>query len=279
MKSLRARLAYDLDLAGRSPSTRRIYLAAIQEFTAFQGHSPAESGQDDVRAWVRELGHRGLSTSRFRHHVSALKFLYARTLGRPSVVSFLASPKRKSVMPKVLAATELARILQALTEPKYRAFFALLYATGLRLGEACLLETSDIDAARGVVHVRHGKGRKERVVMLTPRTLGMLRTYWRFVRPPAPWLFASRRGGRLNAEVARKALKEAAAAAGLAKRVTPHVLRHTFATHLLEAGTDLRVIQALLGHESIRTTARYAHVSLEVISKTPSPFDRLDFRF
>lgn len=278
MKSWRARMAHDLDLAGRSPSTRRIYLSAIAEFAAFQRRSPAEVDQDDIRAWVRDLGQRELSASRFRHHVSALKFLYARTLGRPNLVRFLCSPKRKSSVPDVLAAEDLARVLRALTEPKYRAFFALLYATGLRLSEGCLLQTSDIDAARGVVHVRHGKGRKERIVMLTARTLSMLRTYWRFVRPPGPWLFASRRGGHLNAEVARKALKEAVTSVGLTKRVTPHVIRHSFATHLLEAGTDLRVIQVLLGHESIRTTARYTRVSLELISKTPSPFDRLDFR-
>ena len=125
--------------------------------------------------------------------------------------------------------------------------------------------------------MRHGKGGKERAVMLTPRLLETLRSYWRFVRPARPWLFASAHGKHLNAEVARSALKHAAAAAGIKKAVTPRVLRHSFATHLLESGTDLRVIQVLLGHESIRTTARYTRVSLEMISKTPSPFDRLDF--
>ena len=177
----------------------------------------------------------------------------------------------------VLTGEEVARLLKQLIEPKYRVFFTLLYATGLRLNEACQLQTTDIDARRGLVHVRQAKGGKERVVMLGPRMLSTLRAYWRFVRPPSPWLFASTRGGPLSAEVARRALKRAAEAAQLTK-VTPRALRHSFATHLLEDGTDLRVIQVLLGHESIRTTARYVRVSLEMISKTPSPFDRLPFQ-
>ena len=166
-------------------------------------------------------------------------------------------------------------VLRALREPKYRVFFSLIYATGLRLWEASQLETRDIDAERGVICVRHGKGRQERLVTLGARLLGILRAYWKFTRPPAPWLFATSRGTPVSPEVARNALKRAAAEAGLAKRVTPHVLRHCFATHSLEAGTDLRVVQVLLGHRSIRTTARYAHVSTEVISAAGSPLDRL----
>jgi integrase/recombinase XerD len=130
---------------------------------------------------------------------------------------------------------------------------------------------------RGVLRVRAGKTHKERAVPLTPALLQTLRTYWRIVRPTPPWLFASRRGTHLSAAVARSALGQAARAAGLERRVTPHVLRHSFATHSLEAGVDLRIIQVALGHGSIRTTARYTTVSLEMLSKTPSPFDRLDF--
>lgn len=275
MDSERARFADDLDLAGHSASTQRIYLAAVCEFAAFRGAALADMDQEDVRTWVRELRTRGLSAQRLRQHFSALKFLYARTLGRPNVTSFLSWPKDRKRAQAALAPEEVARLLRALLEPKYRVFFMLLYATGLRLNEACQLTTADIDSDRGLVHIRRGKGGKERAVMLTPRLLEALRTYWRFVRPPFPWLFASARGTHLSAEVARLALKRAAAAAGLTK-VTPRVLRHSFATHLLEGGTDLRVIQVLLGHESIRTTARYTRVSLEMISKTPSPFDRLD---
>jgi len=277
MDSERASLAQDLELAGHSVSTQRIYLAAVCAFATFRGRALADMDQDDVRAWIYELLARGLSAQRLRQHFSALKFLYSRTLGRPGVTSFLSWPKDERRLQVVLTAQDVARLLRGLLDPKYRVFFTLLYATGLRLNEACQLRTDDIDAEHGLVHVRRGKGGKERAVMLTPRLLNALRTYWRFVRPPSPWLFASGRGTHLNAEVARLALKRAAVVAGLTK-VTPRVLRHSFATHLLEAGTDLRVIQVLLGHESIRTTARYTRVSLEMISNTPSPFDRLDFQ-
>jgi site-specific recombinase XerD len=176
----------------------------------------------------------------------------------------------------LLSAIEVERLLAALDSARFRVFFTVVYATGLRLGEACRLETRDIDAARGVIHVRQGKGGKDRLVMLSARLYAILRAYWAHERPPAPWLFASRTTGRhLNADVARKAIKLAAARAGLEKKITPHVLRHCFATHLLEGGTDLRVIQVLLGHDSIRTTTRYAQVSTALISSTSSPLERL----
>jgi site-specific recombinase XerD len=151
----------------------------------------------------------------------------------------------------------------------------MIYATGLRMSEACRLETQDIDAARGVVHVRHGKGGRGRMVMLRPRLLATLREHWRAERPQSPWLFASQWGGPINPNTARKALRRAAESAGLTKRVTPHVLRHSFATHLLEQGTDLRVIQVLLGHSSIATTTRYVRVSAALIAATASPHDLL----
>jgi len=150
-----------------------------------------------------------------------------------------------------------------------------MYATGVRLVEACRLETRDIDATRGVIHVRNGKGGSERLVTLGPRLLDTLRSYWKFVRPPSPWLFASARGTHLSLEVARTALRLACAQAGIARRITPHVIRHCFATHMLEAGAELRIIQVLLGHRSIRTTTRYAHVSAEMISNALSPLDCL----
>jgi len=276
MNGLRKRMAQDLVLAGFAERTQQIYLHAVTDFADHVGQSPAASGQEQVRAWVQHLSERRLSAQRMRQHFAALKFLYAKTLGRPEVISFLSWPRDAPGLPFVLSAVEVSRLLQALREPKYRVFFTLIYATGLRLSEASQLETRDVDSARGLIHVRHGKGRKERLVTLGARLLGTLRTYWQFVRPPAPWLFASSRGTHVNPEVARCALRHAAARAGLDARVTPHVLRRCFATHLLEAGTDLRRIQVVLGHCSIRTTARYAQVSPEMISKTPSPFDRLD---
>lgn len=278
MDSSLARFADDLDLAGRSPSTKRIYLAAAHDLAAFHDRSPSQLGADDVRAWVQALRGRGLSPQRVRHHLSALKFLYAKTLGLPGTVSFLSFPKDRQRLPTVLSVDEVRRLLAAVREPKFRVFFAFLYATGLRLGEACAVQTCDIDAERGLLRVRAGKTHTERAVALTPALIQTLRTYWRFVRPSPPWLFASRRETPLCPGVARNALRSAAQIAGLRCRVTPHVLRHAYATHALEAGTDLRIIQVTLGHRSIRSTARYASVSLEMLSKTPSPFDRLGFR-
>jgi site-specific recombinase XerD len=278
MNGLTQRMAQDLELAGCAERTRSIYVHSVMDFATYGGRSPADADQEDVRAWVRHLSARNLSAQRLRQHFAALKFLYAKTLGRPEVVSFLSWPRDVPRPPFVLSAAEVSRLLRALREPKYRVFFTLIYATGLRLGEASQLETRDIDSARGIIHVRNGKGRQRRLVTLSSRLLVTLRTYWKFVRPPAPWLFASARGSHVNPEVARCALRRAAASAGFDVRVTPHVLRHCYATHLLEAGTDLRLVQVVLGHRSIRTTARYAHVSPEMISKTPSPFDWLDLR-
>ena len=275
MEIVLEQMGADLELAGYAERTRATYLRAVEALAIFHGRSPAVMGQPELREWVGHLAGRGLSAQRRRQHHAALRFLYARTLGRPELTAFLSWPRDSERLSPVLAPAEIERLLRTLRVPKYRVFFTLLYATGLRLREACLLETRDIDAVRGIIRVRHGKGRQERVVMLSVRLLGILRAYWRFERPSAPWLFASSRGTPLNAEVARRALKRAAAELGLAVHVTPRLFRHCFATHLLEAGTDLRVIQALLGHRSIRTTARYARVSTELISRTESPIDWL----
>lgn len=275
METLKASMTQDLKLAGFSDSTRSIYLRAVLEFAQFLARSPAEIGQPEVRTWVEHLTARGLSAQRRRQHFAALKFLYARTLGRPEVTAFLSWPKDAQRLPVVICRGDVERLLRAFREPKYRVFFTLMYATGLRLVEACRLETRDIDATRGVIHIRNGKGGSERLVTLGPRLLDTLRSYWKFVRPPSPWLFASARGTHLSPEVARTALRLACAQAGIARRITPHVIRHCFATHMLEAGAELRIIQVLLGHRSIRTTTRYAHVSADMISNAVSPLDCL----
>jgi site-specific recombinase XerD len=274
MESVLAQMKSDLELAGYARRTRAAYINSVRDFAHFHRRSPDLLGQNDVRAWATHLSARHLSAQRRRQHHAALRFLYGRTLARPEVTAFLSWPRDAEHLSTVLAPSEIERLLRALRQPKYRVFFTLLYATGMRLREACLLETSDIDAARGVIHVRNAKGGRERLVMLGARLLGLLRAYWKFVRPPAPWLFASSRGTPVNPEVARNALKRAAVDAGLAA-VTPRTLRHSFATHLLESGTDLRVIQVLLGHRSIRTTARYARVSTELIARTESPIEKL----
>jgi site-specific recombinase XerD len=222
-----------------------------------------------ARLQKNKLGPQGL-----RQHFAALKFLFGRTLGRPQDVAFLSWPKDPKRLPEILTAEQVSALLGALESAKYRVFFTTLYATGMRLGEAARLEPRDIDATRGVIHMRHGKGKKERLVTLSPRLLEILRAYWKQERPSAPYLFPTQKGRALDLDFARRVLHKAAAAAGL-KKVTPHILRHSFATHLLDAGTELRVIQVLLGHDNIQTTTRYARVSTTLLSKAKSPLDRL----
>jgi site-specific recombinase XerD len=266
----------DLQLAGYVEDTQQRYLKTIQHFAEFHRRSPEKLGQSDVRQWVEQLTAPGtLSPQRLNQHFAALRFLYGKTLGRPDVVSFLSSPKKPQHLPTVLSPEEVARVLDAIVELKYRVFFTTLYATGLRVSEACQLRTEDIDAGRGVIHVRNGKGRKDRMVGLGLSLLTLLRMYWKQERPPAPWLFASRNGGYLKAETAREALFMAAKQAGLAKRVTPHILRHCYATHLIEQGTQLRVVQAMLGHARPESTAHYTRVSAGLIAKVKSPLDCL----
>jgi integrase/recombinase XerD len=274
MTKLRAQMMQDLELGGYAETTRAHYLRSIAQFAKFHGRSPADLHQPEVRQWVRHLMGQGLSTQRLRQHFAALRFCYGKTLARPAETAFLSWPKDAEKLPVVLSEEQVHRLLDALEKPRFRVFFITMYATGLRISETCRIQTRDIDAARGVIQVC-GKGGKERLVMLSPRLLVILRAYWKHARPPAPWLFAGRTGRPIAAAVARNALARAAAAAKLDKKVTPHVLRHSFATHLLEAGTDLRVIQVLLGHGSIRATTRYTRVSASLITKTKSPLDRL----
>jgi site-specific recombinase XerD len=272
---LRDKMMQDLRLAGYALKTQKTYLECIGLFAQFCWE-PAQADQDGVRAWVAQLEKSKVGPQRLRQHFAALKFLFGKTLARPEQVAFLSWPKDPKRLPTVLSASQVSALLDALESPKYRVFFTTLYATGLRLKEACHLKTTDIDAARGVIHVRIAKGGKERLVMLSPKLLAILRAYWKQERPAAPYLFPTKTKRPLDPDMARRVLHRAAAAAGLnSKEVTPHVLRHSFATELLESGADLRVIQVLLGHDNIQTTTRYARVSAALVSKAKSPLDRL----
>ena len=208
--------------------------------------------------------------------VCALRFLYRVTLGRGDLVPEIPFPRGVKKLPTVLSPDEVARLLRAVRQPKHRAVLMTIYAAGLRISEALALKVSDIDSERMVIHVRQGKGRKDRTVMLSPQLLNVLREHARRVRP-RDWLFTGRRHDQpLHATAIQRACAEACKAAGLSKHATVHTLRHSFATHLLEAGTDLRLIQTLLGHNSIKTTAIYTHVSAQRLHATPSPLDRLE---
>lgn len=268
------RLAWDLEFAGRAARTRKVYLADARAFAAFSGRSPEALGQAEVRAWVEHLVAAGTSPSRLRQHLSALVFLYRRTLGRSEVVSFFAWPKDAVRLPVVLSVGEVARLLAAVEGEAYRMLFRTMFAAGLRIREACRLQVSDLDAERGVIRVL-GKGGVERHAALHPRLLAALRRHWREARPVPPWLFTGRAGRPLDPDQARKVFKAAVRNSGLAKRATPHALRHTYATLLLEQGTDLRVIQALLGHATLRSTERYLHVATHLLTASADPLELL----
>jgi integrase/recombinase XerD len=272
---MRKRMMQDLELAGYAKETVDAYLSAVGDLAKFHWRAPETMDQEDIRAWVDHLSHGiSISDSRRGQLFAAVRFFFGKTLGRPEMVAFLSRRSEPQELPVVLAEEEVRRLLQTIREIRYRVLFATVYGTGMRIGEGCRLKTSDLDASRGVIQV-NGKRRQQRLVPLSPRLLHILREYWKQERPPQPWLFAAKTGNSMSPDTARKTLHRATEDAGLSKRVTPHVLRHSFATHLLEQGSDLRTIQALLGHANIQTTTRYVRVSTKMIAKTASPLDKV----
>ena len=278
MGQLRERMAVDLRLRGLSPVTQRMYLGCVERFVAHHRRSPKALGEAEIRAFLDHLvREKRLSRSTLRVHVAAIYFLYRVTLGHPVAVRRIPYPRRDGErLPEILSVAEVERLLAAVHRPKHRAMLMMLYGAGLRVTEVCALLPADIDSQRMLIRVRAGKGGKDRYVMLSPRLLATLREYWRLRPPRGPHLFTSPRPGKpLSRMAVFRVVRRAARRAGLPKRVNPHLLRHCFATHLLEAGTDIRVIQVLLGHRSIRTTARYVLVSREHVGKVTSPLDAL----
>lgn len=269
------RLEGDLRMADRAKGTVQQYLASIRRFEEFLGTDLGEAGQEPIRRWVEHLQAQPIGPERLRCHYSALKFLYGKTLGQPEKVAFLSMPRKDSPLPVVLTSAEVQKVLDGFISAKYRVFFVLLYATGLRIREASLLETRDIDGIGQVIHVRNQKGGGERLVPMSTKLYELLRAYYKHERPPKPWLFTARSGKPLNHATARRALLCASAMAGIRKVVTPHMLRHSFATNLLEHGTDLRKIQVALGHRSIKSTTIYTQVSAKEVASLRSPLDDL----
>lgn len=270
-----SRFAGDLRMANRAVRTIETYVSSVRRFEEYLGQDPADASQEAVRRWVDYLRGQAVGGSRLGQHYAALKFLFARTLGQPEKVAWITIPKAKAHLPSILAKAEIARLLDGFTTAKYRTFFTLVYGTGLRISEACQLETRDIDAMQQVIHVRDGKGGKDRMVPMGGKLYLLLRTYYKREQPAKPWLFASKSGGPLCAETARRALLCAAAVSGIGKFVNPHLLRHAFATHLLEGGEDLRKIQVILGHASLQSTQIYTHVAPSVIAAVRSPLEDL----
>jgi integrase/recombinase XerD len=278
MGALRERMAVDLRLRGLSPITQRRYLRCVERFVAHHRRSPTALGEADIRAFLDHLVRaQRVSRATQRVYVAALHFLYRVTLDRPVVVRRIPFPRdTRERLPEILSAAEVERLIGSARRPKSRAMLMTLYGAGLRVSEVCELVPADIDSQRMLTRVRQGKGNTDRYVMLSPRLLMTLRAYWRRRPPRGPYLFPSPRPDQpLSRMAVFRVVRRAARRAGLRKRVNPHMLRHCFATHLLEAGMDIRVIQVLLGHRSLRTTARYVLVSRAHVGTVARPLDAL----
>lgn len=275
MSPLRRRMIEDMTIRNLSPATQRSYLHAVTKFSRYFGRSPDRLGLEDVRAFQVHLVSTGLSWPALNQTVCALRFFFGVTLGHDEIPERIAYPRTPSKLPTILNGDEIVRFLEAIPSLKTRAALTTAYAAGLRASETVSLTVGNIDSERGVISVEHGKGGKDRTVMLSGQLLGILRTYWKLVRPQF-WLFPGRDETKpIDVQVLHAACRSACTAAGIDKRVTVHTLRHSFATHLLESGTDIRIIQVLLGHNNLSTTARYTKVSNRLIRSTTSPLDRL----
>jgi site-specific recombinase XerD len=276
MTPLRQRTIDDLRLRNKSPRTIETYVLRVVQFAKHFGRSPEVLGPAELRAYQQHLIARAVSWSMYNQSVCALRFLYNVTLGRPHVLEHLPFAKRPRVLPTVLSPEEVVRFLEAALPGRDRTLLDVAYSCGLRLKELVGLQVADIDSARMALRIRHGKGQKERLVPLTPRLLAVLRVYWRQYRP-AVWLFpgVNKPTQALTGGAVQRICQRTAKRAGLTKRIHPHVLRHSFATHLLEAGVDLLSVQTLLGHSPFNTTAKYLHVSLRRLRQLPQLLEGL----
>ena len=271
------RMKMDLMLGGYSVSTTKIYLMYVRRFSQHFSRSPVDIGEDQIRTFLVHLAEdHSVAHTTYRQYRAAIKFLYVISLGRPWTVARIPQRRNTHALPVVLSREEVTALLYAVEGVKYRALIMTTYAAGLRMMEACRLRVSDIDSKRMVLHIQAGKTRRDRYVMLSKKLLLLLRQYWKIVRPH-DLLFPGRSPqGHVTPQSVREVFRKALHRAGITKNVTPHVLRHSFATHLLEAGTDLAVIQALLGHQSPLSTSRYVHVSTRHLACTKSPLDLID---
>lgn len=277
MGQLRHKMYVELKLRGYSLGTRRNYLRSGIKLAQYFERSPSDLGLPQIQQFLLHLiDDKQVGPAGHKMYVAGLKFLYGVTLERPEVAARLVFPKVPYTLPDVLSGQQVELLLEAVTPLCHRAVVVCMYASGLRISEACRLQVGDINSQRDVIHVRCGKGQRDRFVPLGPALLSLLRGYWAAERPPLPFLFPSSGvSGCITPDAVRQALHQAVRKVGLGRRVTPHILRHSFATHLLEQGTDLRTLQVLLGHGSLRSTTRYTHISTEHIARTGSPLDRL----
>ena len=279
MTHLRKMMLEELERRNYSQATTRRYLRFVERFAQHFGKSPDKLGPDHIRTYQAYLLKvRKLEPGSVENHVAALRFLFIHTLHRHEFRQFLPYPKVRRKLPKILSREEVARLIDASSSLFERALLMVLYGTGMRRSEIARLKLADSDSQRMVIHVVNGKGGKDRDLPLSPTLLETLRALWRWLKPRV-YLFPSRmhrdREQPITDKIVWRACAEAAKRAGIRKRVTPHLVRHSWATHLLEAGTDLRSIQLLLGHEDLEVTARYLHLSQQRLQQVANPIEEL----
>jgi len=272
---LRQRMIDDMAFRNMSPNTQKIYTYAVAKFARFHHQSPDKLGLEHVRDYRLHLMAHGLKASSINPIVGALRFFYGTTLGNKALAEQIAFGRVEDTLPAVLTRDQVLRLLKAERSLKMRTIFITIYAAGLRVSEVVKLAPRDIDSKRRVILVRQGKGHKDRYVMLSEQLLNILRNYWRRTRPSEGLLFPGTQKRPITTRSVQRALRDAADAAGLGDAVTPHTLRQSFATHLLEQGVDIRVIRDLLGHRQITSTTRYARVALNTIREIQSPLELL----
>jgi site-specific recombinase XerD len=275
--ALRRRFLEDMRIKGLQPKTQTMYLRAMRDFTRFLGRSPDTATPEDLRAFQLDMSEKGTGSATFNNRLSVLGFFFSVTCAREEMKRHMRYQRLAKKIPVVLSAEEVTRILEVAPGPglKYRAAFSVAYGGGLRASEVTHLRVPDIDSDRMLIRVDQGKGRKDRQVMLSPSLLELLRDYYREARP-AGWLFPGRnRIDPISTRQFNRAFGAACDFAEIRKKVSPHTLRHSFATHLLEGGTDIRVIQVLLGHAKLETTTIYTKVATKTIQSVTSPLDLL----
>lgn len=276
MTPLRQRMLEDMQIRNLAPSTQDAYVRQVARYALHFGKCPSLLGPEQIRDYQLYLiKERKASPSVLIQVVAALRFLYSTTLGKDWAVEAIPYPKRPKKLPATLSRDETAVFLSSITNLKHRALLMTIYGCGLRADEAVHLRIEDIDSPRGLLRVQHGKGSRQRQVPLSPKLLTVLREYWKEYRP-RPWLFPGRSPEQpMQTASVRWACRKISDGLQMKQRITPHCLRHSYATHLLEAGTDLRTIQSMLGHSSVTTTSIYTHVSERRLREAPSPLDSL----
>jgi site-specific recombinase XerD len=275
MSPLRRRMIEDMTIRKFAPKTQHDYVQRVKNFAAFLGRSPVTASFEDVRRYQLHLAASGVGVSTLNQTVSTLRFFFKITLRRHDIVEHTHVIHEPRKLPVVLSPEEVARLLDAAPGLKYKAALSVAYGAGLRAAEVVSLKVSDIDSKRMIIRVEQGKGGKDRNVMLSPHLLDLLRTWWRVARPQG-WLFPGRDPAQpMTMRQLNRACHAAAQMADINKRVSLHTLRHSFATHLLEQNIDVRVIQVLLGHARLDTTALYTRVATKTISEVMSPLEQI----